>query len=172
MTTLPIRDRAGNVLLGVRFLGEEALAVSAERAVMPASLVVVVHAGSVLTMFDSRRRQWELPGGMREPGEAPRQAAVRELREETGIDGVDLTFVAVAEFALVEPARRELLAVYRGELQVVPRLVVNDEALGFRWWRPAEPVSEEMSPLDAEIARRVFLRDQDGEGGPFVQETE
>jgi hypothetical protein len=32
---------------------------------------------------------------------------------------------------------------------------VNDEAQDFRWWLPSEPVSEDMSLLDAEIARRV-----------------
>ncbi|WP_340688661.1 NUDIX hydrolase [Amycolatopsis coloradensis] len=106
-------------------------------------------------MFDSWRRQWELPGGMRETGESPREAAVRELGEETGIHGVDLSFAAVAEFDLTKPERRELLAVYRVQLQVVPRLTVNGEALDFRWWPPSEPVSEDMSPLDAEIARRV-----------------
>jgi hypothetical protein len=37
----------------------------------------------------------------------------------------------------------------------VPRLIVNDEALDFRWWPPSEAVAENMSPLDAEIARRV-----------------
>jgi 8-oxo-dGTP diphosphatase len=80
---------------------------------------------------------------------------MRELREETGIHAVDLTFAVVAEFDLTKPVRRELLAVYQVQLQVVPRLMVNDEALDFRWWLPSEPVDEDMSTLDAEIARRV-----------------
>jgi 8-oxo-dGTP pyrophosphatase MutT (NUDIX family) len=81
---------------------------------------------------------------------------VRELREETGIHAVDLDFVAVAEFELVGPERRELLAVYRIELPVVPRLIVNDEALAFLWWSPTQAANGAMSPLDAEIARRVL----------------
>lgn len=32
------------------------------------------------------RRNWELPGGGSEPGEAPDETAVREIREETGLD--------------------------------------------------------------------------------------
>lgn len=155
MVELPIRDRAGNALIEFRFVTEEELGRLVKRVTVPASLVVVVHAEAVLMMFDSRRRQWELPGGMRETGESPREAAVRELGEETGIHGVDLSFAAMAEFDLTKPERRELLAVYRVRLQVVPRMTVNDEALDFRWWPPSEPVSEDMSPLDAEIARRV-----------------
>lgn len=151
MAELPIRDGAGNTLTGFRFVAEDEVA----HAVVPASLVVVIHARAVLMMFDSWRRQWELPGGMREPGETARQAAVRELREETGIHAVDLSFAAVAEFGLTKPERRETLAVYQVQLQGVPQLTVNDEALDFRWWSPSEPVGEDMSPLDAEIARRV-----------------
>ncbi|ONI79859.1 DNA mismatch repair protein MutT [Actinosynnema sp. ALI-1.44] len=157
MAALPIRDRAGNVLVDVRFVAEDELANLAGHTAIPASLVVVVHANAVLMMFDGWRKQWELPGGMREHGEFPRQAAVRELHEETGIQGADLAFVAVAEFDLTQPARRELLAVYRTRLEVVPALVVNDEALGFRWWGLSQPVSDGMSPLDAEIARRVVM---------------
>jgi 8-oxo-dGTP pyrophosphatase MutT (NUDIX family) len=62
-------------------------------------------------VFNGWRRQWELPGGMRDPGETTRQAAVRELAEETGIRSVDLDFVAVAEVDLQRPSRREYTAI-------------------------------------------------------------
>ncbi|OXM62144.1 NUDIX hydrolase [Amycolatopsis vastitatis] len=149
MAELPLRDRAGNVLLAVRRVAESDL------PPVPASLVVVVHAGAVLMMFDRHREQWELPGGIREPGETARETAARELAEETGIDDVVLTFAVVAEFDLTRPVRRELLAIYRTELATAPRLTLSEEGLGFRWWSPREPVDPDMSPLDAEIAARA-----------------
>ncbi|MER6666037.1 NUDIX hydrolase [Amycolatopsis japonica] len=155
MSAFPVRDRDGNALVDFRFITEEELARLDEQVDVPASLVVVSHAETVLMMFDSRRKQWELPGGTREPGETPRQAAARELHEETGIHVQGPAFAAVAEFDLTNPERREHLAVYQVRLQVVPRLTVNEEALDFHWWRPSQPVREGMSPLDAEIARRV-----------------
>jgi 8-oxo-dGTP pyrophosphatase MutT (NUDIX family) len=155
MGELPLRDRFDNALVGFRFTSS----CEAERddvVSAPLSLIVVALAGTVLMMFDARRRQWELPGGMRELGESARQTAVRELAEETGIRTNDLDLAAVAEFELARPARREYAAVYRTELQVAPHLVVNDEALRFQWWDPRTPSSDDMSPLDAEIGKRVM----------------
>jgi 8-oxo-dGTP diphosphatase len=156
VATFPIRDRAGNALTGLRFGAEDELTQPVVPLAMPASLVVVIHANTVLMMFDSWREQWELPGGMREKDETARQAAVRELHEETGIQARNLTFAAVAEFDLVAPERRELLAIYHLHLQAVPTLTTNDEALDFQWWPPGSPIENDMSPLDAEIARRVL----------------
>jgi 8-oxo-dGTP pyrophosphatase MutT (NUDIX family) len=122
---------------------------------MPLSLIVVVCTGRVLMVLDAVRRQWELPGGMRDRDETARQAAVRELAEETSIVAADLEPAAVAGFSLTRPARREYAAVYRLVLRAMPQLAADDEVLDFRWWDPRSPLPEDMSPLDAEIARRV-----------------
>ncbi len=128
----------------------------ADRVPMPLSLVVVLLADTVLMMLNAWRGQWEVPGGLREVGETPRQAAVRELAEETGIRTTNLAFVAVVEFDLRLPGRREFAAVYRTDLRSAPQLTVNEEAVAFRWWDPCSSISGDMSPLDAEIIRRVI----------------
>jgi 8-oxo-dGTP diphosphatase len=151
-----VRDADGNVLVDIHFVAESDLGLLERQLPMPASLVVVRFEGSVLMIFDSWRRQWELPGGKREPGETARQAAMRELAEETDIEAVDMDFVAVAECDLRRPNRREYTALYRTDLQMAPQLVINDEALAFLWWNPHSSIAAHMNALDAEMARRTI----------------
>jgi 8-oxo-dGTP pyrophosphatase MutT (NUDIX family) len=42
--------------------------------------------GSVLLVKPSYRQDWEVPGGGMEPGETPWETAVREVKEEAGLD--------------------------------------------------------------------------------------
>ena len=47
--------------------------------------VIISHIGEKLVFYKHKDRDtYEIPGGHREPGETIRQAAERELREETG----------------------------------------------------------------------------------------
>ena len=48
--------------------------------------VLCVRDGSVLLVRFTRSDRWTLPGGGIEHGEDPRDAAVREVAEETGLD--------------------------------------------------------------------------------------
>jgi 8-oxo-dGTP diphosphatase len=47
---------------------------------------VVAFDGDRFVMVRHRDRAWEMPGGRIEPGEGPREAALREFREETGLE--------------------------------------------------------------------------------------
>jgi ADP-ribose pyrophosphatase YjhB (NUDIX family) len=52
---------------------------------MAAGALFVDEAGRVLIVQPVYKESWDIPGGYVEPGESPRQACIREVREELGI---------------------------------------------------------------------------------------
>lgn len=53
---------------------------------MPSASAVVFDGDLVLAGFHTIGRSWLVPGGAIDPGETPAEAAVRETKEETGLD--------------------------------------------------------------------------------------
>ncbi len=68
--------------------------------------VAIWHGDALLLVRTSYRRQLDLPGGGIGRGEEPAAAAVRELREETGIEVESSALVDLGEFHFEECRRR------------------------------------------------------------------
>lgn len=63
-----------------------------------AAMIIENEAGEVLVVKAGYKKHWTFPGGIIDPGESPLEAAIRETREEVGLqlDASDVQFVSVA----------------------------------------------------------------------------
>jgi 8-oxo-dGTP pyrophosphatase MutT (NUDIX family) len=105
-------------------------------------LVVLRHRGRVLMVYERERECWELPGGGIEPGETPRDAAVRELREETGqlLAPEALRFVGRTCTSL-GPSRRVLYGgVFAADTESPVVFAPNSEVSAVHWREGVEPL--------------------------------
>ncbi|MBB2911717.1 8-oxo-dGTP diphosphatase [Streptosporangium becharense] len=150
-------DDAGNELVAFHRLPEES---PPGGAPLPLSLVVLWSRGRLLLVFNRYRQVWELPGGMIDPGETPRLAAVRELHEETGLRVPGLSFSGYAEYVLGTEQRREYAAVYlAGDTGLRGTFTAGDEIGDVAWWHGQE-LPGRTQVLDTRLA--VLARPEPG----------
>jgi len=146
-------DRRGNVLTAITAATPDELEDASTRIPCPLALVVLVdgHAGNVLFGLNTWRREYELPGGIVESGEAIVEAARRELEEETSIRVEHLDLLGYARFALTNPDREELGAIYHATV-TGQRAVSSDEMQQFVWRKPLSQSGLAIAALDDAIA--------------------
>ena len=130
---------------------------------------LVVNEGRVLLVRHRKLDRWLQPGGHVEPRETPDEAAVREVREETGVRmRIHGGFLPTAEYPdaedLPEPFRINLHEVhdghwhvdfaYLGRVRQFGEPTDEDAHDGQRWVSRDELV--DLSPMDP-ITRRMAL---------------
>lgn len=74
--------------------------------------VVLVNAGRVFTCRATGTARWDLPKGVLDPGETPRQAAVREAWEECGLQLDAETLHDLGELAYLPGKRLHLFGLH------------------------------------------------------------
>src|SRR5215212_7692846 len=85
---------------------------------------------------------WEFPGGKCEAAESDREAITRELREELGVDVID---VGAEELATRDPGSPFLIAFIPVQISGDP---VCREHVAMTWGRPSELAKLPLAPSD------------------------
>lgn len=104
----------------------------------------------VVLVFSRFRKVWELPGGLIDPGESPRQSAERELTEEAGCVARDSEWLGIVE---VNDGRAHFGGVFRCAVDQAPAHFENAETGGIAFWRRGE-APEPMGQSDAALLER------------------
>jgi 8-oxo-dGTP diphosphatase len=123
------------------------------RALAAAGALVLDEAGRVLLVEPTYKPTWEIPGGVVEPGEAPRAGCVRELREELGLT-LEPGRLLVVDWAPREGVDRVLFVFDGGVLSAAQRAAIvlpPDELASWAYVTPAE-VAQRTAPW---LARRI-----------------
>jgi len=142
-----------------------------------AGIIFLAPDGDVLVLHRSKKEEnfpghWALPGGGADEGETPEQAAIREAREEMGIDADPAGLRDIEKVVTPKGKAFHTFVLPVGE-KFVPKL--NDEHSGYAWAsldmlpRPLHPavdammktrlgINEDMTPEDWAGLRDGFLK--------------
>jgi ADP-ribose pyrophosphatase YjhB (NUDIX family) len=150
---------------------DDPAAPAAQRIVPSVSIVVTSDAGQILLIRRTDNDNWALPGGVIEIGESLAQAALRETREETGID-CEITGLS----GIYSDPGHVILYTSNGEVRQEFSVVLTARATGgqptpstessdVRWVSPADADSY---PMDASMRLRVRHYIQRHDQPPYV----
>jgi ADP-ribose pyrophosphatase YjhB (NUDIX family) len=128
--------------------------------IRPGVAAVIFDDGRVLLQRRDDTRRWGLPGGGVEPGESVRQAVIREVHEETGLDVEPVRLIGVYS----DPAYHQVMTYPDGNVihyvstvfECVVRggaLACGAESLELGWFHP------DALPEDLMLISTVRIRD-------------
>ena len=99
------------------------------------------------------RGLWEFPGGKLEPGETPKAAGLRELREELDFRSAD--FQHIFELDPVETDRFRLHVLLMLTRKVTMDPMIHPDHLHVCWMHPNDLMGLPMLPSNLPIAKRI-----------------
>jgi len=130
-----------------------------------ASAGIAIVKGDQILIFEriDKSGAWQLPQGGIDVDEAPKDAAYREMREETGLHADDVTLLAEYPkwLAYELPEEKRLPEyTYIGQVQrwFIFRLDADESAIDLQYDEPQEFINYRWIPIDQLQANAVYFR--------------
>lgn len=122
------------------------------------ALVAIWHEGRILLVKNSYVPYYSLPGGYVKPSETARQAAVRELREEIGLEGVsEQDLEAGVDVVHQWEGKTDHVEIFRLVVDAAPDVRPdNREVVSAGFYGPEEALSMWLFPPIARHIREVL----------------
>lgn len=124
----------------------------------------------ILTLQRSKETRcpmaWETVHGRIEPGEEPQQAAVREVREETGLEVTRLYNVCVQPFYLHRTCTVELAVVFAAFVDPAAAVRLGEEHARSEWLVPDHALERFVWPRERAALRDILHLLRAGDAGP------
>lgn len=125
------------------------------RPVLGVSVCLIKNGRVLLTQRAKRPFQntWSLPGGRVEFGERLKEAALRELREETGLGAKLQGIIDWTE--IIEAERHFVIAVFLAEW-TSGEATAGSDALAARWFELTDLATLKLTPSLGDILRKAL----------------
>jgi ADP-ribose pyrophosphatase YjhB (NUDIX family) len=126
----------------------------------------VIHEGKVLLLWHKKLSMWLPPGGHIDPNELPDEAAVREVKEETGLDVVLLSQPSMPQM----PGPLQLARPEGVQLEDISPGHQHIDLIYFA--RPADPAAVGLTANLAEVDRVGWYGRNDLHRIPLTEEVQ
>lgn len=122
---------------------------------LAAGILLLNEQGNILIVKPTYRSDWLLPGGAVEDQESPKEACLREVKEELGLEIVPAELLCV-EYLSQDPPQTECVqfVFYGGQLdeeQILTMTLPGEELSEYRF----APLKDAMRLLSRKLARRL-----------------
>ena len=122
--------------------------------------VIVINSGGEILLVENPRRGWEMPGGIVEAGESIKEAAIREVKEESGYDIKIVKFCGIYQYI-----GRSVINFFLGEI-IGGEARTSEESLSVKFYS----VGVAFSVIKNEAIRSWLEDSLDNDKHPFFIE--
>lgn len=126
---------------------------------------IIIESGRVVLVKRAHpplQDQWSIPGGVLEVGELVREAAVREAREETGLEVEPVELLGVYDRVLRDQSQRVQYHYVLIDFlchRVAGELVAGADAVEARWFLPGELPGMKLAEDTLDVIEKGFEKE-------------